>query len=64
MKNWITNVVLGKILNSRKFVYAITGIVTPLLMSHFGWGAEVAETVWQTFLVLILGQGVADISKK
>tara|TARA_R100001530_G_scaffold76197_1_gene53498 strand:+ start:2623 stop:2817 length:195 start_codon:yes stop_codon:yes gene_type:complete len=64
MKNWIANVVLGKILNSRKFVYAVTGIVVPFLMTHFGWGAEVAETVWQTFLVLILGQGVADISKR
>ena len=64
MKNWIANVVLGKLLNSRKFVSAVTGIVVPFLMTHFGWGAEVAETVWQTFLVLILGQGVADISKK
>jgi hypothetical protein len=64
MQKWITNVLLNKIFNSRKFVYAITGIVVPFLMTHFGWGADVAETVWQTFLVLILGQGVADISKK
>ena len=64
MKNWLTNVVLGQILHSKKFIYAVTGIVTPYLMTHFGLGADVAETVWQTFLVLILGQGVADISKK
>jgi|TARA_R110001583_G_scaffold3960_5_gene23811 hypothetical protein len=64
MKQWITNVVLGKIFNSRKFVYAVTGIVVPFLMTHFGWGADVAETVWQTACVLILGQGVADINKK
>ena len=64
MTNWITNVLLGKILNSRKFVYAVTGIITPILMNKFGWSPEVAETVWQTFLVLILGQGVADINKK
>ncbi len=64
MKNWLTNVVLGQILHSKKFIYAVTGIVTPYLMTHFGWDASVAETVWQTFLVLILGQGVADISKK
>ena len=64
MKNWITNVLVNKILNSRKFVYALTGIVTPYLMNQFGWAPEVAETVWQTFLVLILGQGVADINKK
>jgi hypothetical protein len=64
MKDWLTNVVLGQILHSKKFIYAITGIVTPYLMNHFGWAPEVAETVWQTFLVLILGQGVADINKK
>tara|TARA_R110002012_G_scaffold1170_7_gene4904 strand:+ start:1646 stop:1840 length:195 start_codon:yes stop_codon:yes gene_type:complete len=64
MKNWITSVLVNKILNSRKFVYALTAIVTPWLMTNFGWSPEVAETVWQTFLVLILGQGVADINKK
>ena len=64
MGKWITNVVLGQILHSKKFIYAVTAIVTPFLMTHFGLGADVAETVWQTFLVLILGQGVADISKK
>jgi hypothetical protein len=63
MKKWLTNVVLGQILHSKKFIYAVTGIVTPFLMTHFGWGADVAETVWQTFLVLILGQGIADTKK-
>ena len=63
MKNWLTNVVVGQILHSKKFLYAVTGIVTPFLMTHFGWGADVAETVWQTFLVLILGQGIADTKK-
>ena len=64
MKSWLSNVVLGQILHSKKFIYAVTGIVVPFLMTKFGWGAEVAETVWQTACVLILGQGVADISKK
>ena len=64
MKNWITNVLLNKIFNSRKFIYALTGIVVPILMTKFGWGADVAETVWQTACVLILGQGIADINKK
>ena len=54
---------IGQILHSKKFLYAVTGIVTPFLMTHFGWGADVAETVWQTFLVLILGQGIADTKK-
>jgi hypothetical protein len=64
MKDWITNVLMNKILNSRKFVYGLTGVIVPILMTKFGWGADVAETVWHTALVLILGQGVADINKK
>jgi|TARA_R100000995_G_C3464806_1_gene115105 hypothetical protein len=64
MTNWISKVVIGQILHSKKFIYAVTGIVVPFLMNKFGWAPEVAETVWQTFLVLILGQGVADINKK
>jgi hypothetical protein len=64
MKAWIVNVLLGQILNSKKFIYAITGIVTPILMTKFGWSPETAETVWQTFVALILGQGIADINKK
>jgi hypothetical protein len=64
MKNWLTNVLVGQILHSKKFIYALTGIVVPYLMTNFGWGADVAETVWQTACVLILGQGIADISKK
>jgi len=64
MKQWITKVVLGQIFQSKKFIYAITAIVTPFLMTKFNWSPETADTVWQTFLVLILGQGVADISKK
>lgn len=64
MKNWITNVLVNKIFMSRKFIYGLSGIVIPYLMTTFGWGAEVAETVWQTACVLILGQGIADINKK
>ena len=64
MKNWITNVLVSKIFMSRKFIYGLSGIVIPYLMTTFGWGAEVAETVWQTACVLILGQGIADINKK
>ena len=64
MKNWITNIVFGKIFHSKKFIYAVTGIVVPFLMSNFGWGEDVATQVWQTACVLILGQGIADINKK
>ncbi len=64
MKNWITNVVFGQIFQSKKFIYALTALIVPYLGSRFGWTPEVAESVWHTFLVLIVGQGIADISKK
>ena len=64
MKNWINNVLVNKFFMSRKFIYGLSGIVIPYLMTTFGWGAEVAETVWQTACVLILGLGIAVINKK
>ena len=64
MKNWITNVLLNKIFMSRKFIYGLTGIIVPYLMTKFGWGEDVATQVWQTACVLILGQGIADINKR
>jgi len=64
MKNWLSNVLIGQILHSKKFIYALTALVVPYLGERFGWTPEISETVWQTFLVLILGQGIADISKK
>jgi len=64
MKNWITNVLVNKIFMSRKFIYGLTGLVVPYLITKFGWDTSTAEQVWQTCLVLILGQGIADINKK
>ena len=56
--------ILMTIIKSKKFIYALSSIVIPVLMERFQWAPEVAEQVWHTGLVLILGQSVADFGKE
>ena len=55
--------ILMTIISSKKFIYAVSGLIIPVLMTKFSWGEDVATQVWHTALVLILGQGIADIKK-
>tara|TARA_R110002020_G_scaffold463823_2_gene684084 strand:+ start:76 stop:285 length:210 start_codon:yes stop_codon:yes gene_type:complete len=66
MKKWLLGLipqVVNNIFKSKKFIYGLAGIVIPLLMTHFGWSEDVATQVWQTAIVLILGQAAADFGK-
>ena len=51
------------ILKSKKFLYGISGIVIPVIMKAFDLDAELADRVWQTALLLIVGQSAADWGK-
>ena len=51
------------ILKSKKFLYGISGIIIPVIMKAFDLDAELADRVWQTALLLIVGQSAADWGK-
>tara|TARA_R100000781_G_scaffold114817_1_gene87074 strand:- start:1043 stop:1228 length:186 start_codon:yes stop_codon:yes gene_type:complete len=51
------------ILKSKKFLLGVTGLVVPVIMRAFDLDAELAEKVWQTALLLIVGQSAADWGK-
>ena len=51
------------ILKSKKFLLGISGIVIPVIMKAFDLDALLAERVWQTALLLIIGQSAADWGK-
>ena len=51
------------ILNSKKFLLGVTGLIVPVIMRYFELDAETAERVWQTALILIVGQSAADWGK-
>tara|TARA_R100001530_G_scaffold88616_1_gene61689 strand:- start:244 stop:429 length:186 start_codon:yes stop_codon:yes gene_type:complete len=51
------------ILKSKKFLLGISGIVIPVIMRAFDLDAELADQVWKTALLLIIGQSAADWGK-
>ena len=60
MKSWLIKAMLG----SKKFWYAISAVVVPALVTYLGVGEDTAQDLYHSILVLILGQGIADVSKK
>ena len=54
---------LMAILKSKKFLLGISGIVIPVIMKAFDLDAELADQVWKTALLLIIGQSAADWGK-
>ena len=51
-------------MKSKKFWYAVSAVVIPALVMYLGVDEETATNLYQAILVLILGQGIADVSKK
>ena len=62
MKKFIP-VVVQAMLNSKKFWYAVIGILTTLLSEKFKLNPDELQGVLLSIGALILGQGFADIKK-
>ena len=60
MKNWL----ILTMMKSKKFWYAVSSVIVPALVTYVGVDEETATNLYHAILVLILGQGIADISKK
>jgi len=60
MKNWL----ILTMIKSKKFWYAVSSIVVPAIVTYLGVDETTATNLYHAILVLILGQGIADISKK
>ena len=54
---------LMTIIKSKKFLLGISGIIIPVIMKAFDLDAELADQVWKTALLLIIGQSAADWGK-
>lgn len=51
------------ILKSKRFLLGVSGIIIPILMKAFDLDSEAADRVWQTALLLIVGQSASDWGK-
>tara|TARA_R100000664_G_C2748906_1_gene136320 strand:- start:928 stop:1113 length:186 start_codon:yes stop_codon:yes gene_type:complete len=54
---------LMTIIKSKRFLMGIAGIVIPVIMKAFELDQETADRVWQTALILIVGQSASDWGK-
>ena len=63
MKKFLEKYLIGQMIKSKKFWYAVSSVVVPAIVTYLGVSVETATQVFQALLVLILGQGIADIKK-
>jgi len=57
------NFILGQMLKSKKFWYAVVGCLTTLLSEKFGLDSAQLQNILMSICALILGQGIADTKK-
>ena len=60
MKNWL----ILTMMKSKKFWYAISSVVVPLIVTHIGVDEATATNLFYALLTLVVGQGIADSAKR
>ena len=64
MKKFLEKYLIGQMVKSKKFWYAVSSVVVPALVSYLGVDETTAKDLYHAILVLIVGQGIADVAKK
>mgnify|MGYP003647416509 FL=1 len=64
MKKFFQKYLIGAMLKSKKFWYAISSVVVPAIVTYLGVDDKTATELYHAILVLIVGQGIADVAKK
>ena len=55
---------IGQMFKSKKFWYAVSSVVVPVIVTFLGVDEETATTLYYALLTLVVGQGIADVAKK
>jgi len=63
MKKFLEKFLIGQMVKSKKFWYAISSVVVPALVTFLGVDEATAANLYYAILTLILGQGIADVAK-
>tara|TARA_R110002051_G_scaffold103198_1_gene174946 strand:- start:9333 stop:9530 length:198 start_codon:yes stop_codon:yes gene_type:complete len=64
MKDWFNTLILNGILHSKKFWYAISSVIVPIIISKLGVDELTATNLFWALIALTGAQGIADIGKK
>jgi hypothetical protein len=51
-------------MKSKKFWYAVSSIVIPMLVQYLGVDETTASNLFYACLTLVVGQGIADSARK
>ena len=63
MKKFLEKFLIGQMVKSKKFWYAISSVVVPALVTYLGVDEATATNLYYAILTLILGQGIADAAR-
>tara|TARA_R100000742_G_C4278120_1_gene100613 strand:+ start:1780 stop:1986 length:207 start_codon:yes stop_codon:yes gene_type:complete len=64
MKNWFSMLFVKQIFKSKKFIYAISSVIVPAIMSALGVDEQTATNLFIALLSLAGFQGLADFGKE
>ena len=64
MKKFFSKYLIGQMIKSKKFWYASSSVVVPAIVTYLGVDSSTATELYGAILVLIVGQGIADVAKK
>jgi hypothetical protein len=63
MRKFLEKYLIGQMLKSKKFWYAISSVVVPAIATLLGVDADTAQNLYYALLTLVVGQGIADVAK-
>ena len=64
MKKFLEKYLIGQMVKSKKFWYAVSSVVVPAIVTYLGVDESTAKDLFYAILTLIGAQGIADIAKK
>jgi hypothetical protein len=64
MKQFFSKLLISKMFKSKKFWYAVSSVVVPIIVTYLGVDEATAQNLFYAALTLVVGQGIADIGKK
>ena len=64
MKQFFSKLLISKMFKSKKFWYAVSSVVVPIIVTHLGVDEATAQNIFYAALTLVVGQGIADVGKK
>ncbi len=64
MKKFLEKYLIGQMLKSKKFWYAISSVVVPAIVTLLGVDEATATNLYYALLTLVVGQGIADVARK